>query len=84
MIYDNSRRLFYDLDTESTFSVSKEQWDIAVKEFEAQSWEPPTDPRRRRIYVSPCFSIKTETGIHFRWLFRKDQDYREDHVRGIR
>lgn len=83
MIYDRRRSLFYDLDTGSTFSVSKEQWDNAVKEYEESSCVL-TGPKGRRIYVSPCFSIKTETGTHYRWLFREDQDYCEEHVRGIR
>lgn len=83
MTYNNRRSLFYDLDTKSTFSVSSEQWDNAVKEYERRS-RVLTAPNARRFYVSPCFSITTETGTHYRWLFREDQDYREDHVRGIK
>lgn len=82
MTYDRRRSLFYDLDTKSMFSVSNEQWDNAVKEFEEQCYVL-TRFKGRRFYVNPCFSIKTETGTHYRWVYREDQDYSEDHVRGI-
>lgn len=83
MIFNRRSRLFYDLDTKSTFSVSEEQWENAKREYEEQS-SVLTAPKGIRLYVSPCFSIKTESGTHYRWVFREDQDYREDHVRGIR
>lgn len=83
MFYNNRRQLFYDLDTKSIFSVSREQWETAKKEY-AEQWSIFTSLNERRLYVNPCLSIKTETGTHYRWLFRKDQDYREEHVRGIR
>lgn len=83
MIYNVSRCLFYDLDTRTTFSVSEEQWENAKREYEEHS-SVLTAPKGIRLYVSPCFSIKTESGTHHRWVFREDQDYREDHVRGIR
>lgn len=83
MTYNRRRCLFYDLDTKSVFSVSNEQWDNAVREFEKQT-HVLTAPKGIRILVSPCFSIETETGTHYRWIFREDQDYREDHVRGIK
>ena len=82
-IFNRYKVLFYDLDTESTFSVSEEQWDKARREFEEQCCIL-TAPKGIKLFVSPCFSIKTETGTHYRWIFRKDQDYRKDHVRGIR
>lgn len=82
MIYNRYRSLFYDLDTKSTFSVSNEQWDDAVREFEEQV-SIFTGPKGMRLYMNPCFSIRTETGIHLRWIFRDDQDYCEEHVRGI-
>lgn len=83
MTYNRRRSLFYDLDTKSTFSVSNEQWDNAVKEFKKQC-HIFMAPKGIRLFVSPSFSIKTETGTHYRWIFREDQDYCEDHVRGIR
>lgn len=75
--------LFYDLDTKSTFAVTREQWNEARIRFEKQSFVL-TGYQERRLFESPCFSIETETGIHRRWLFREDQDYCEEHVRGIR
>lgn len=83
MIFNRRRTLFYDLDTKSIFSVSKEQWGNAKREFEEQC-HVLIAPKGIRLYVSPCFSIKTETGTHYRWVFREDQDYCEEHVRGIR
>lgn len=77
-----NRCLFYDLDTKSTFSVSEAQWANAKREYEEQA-TVLTGFKGRRLYVSPCFSIKTETGTHYRWVYREDQDYSEDHVRGI-
>ena len=82
MTYDRRRSLFYDLDTKSMFSVSEEQWENAKREYEEQS-SVLTAPKGIRLYVSPCFSIRTETGTHYRWIFREDQDYCEEHVRGI-
>lgn len=75
-------RVFYDLDTKSTFLVNKEQWDIAIKRFKQQQ-TTLIDSDTVPIYVVPCFFIETETGIHSKWIFREDQDYCEDHVRGI-
>lgn len=83
MIFNSYRALFYDLDTRTTFSVSKEQWDNASREFEKRV-SMLTAPNGIRLYVNPSFSIETETGTHYRWIFRKDQDYCEEHVRGIR
>ena len=74
--------LFYDLNTRTTFVVTEEQWRDAKREYEEQACVLEA-PGEIRLYVSPCFSIKTETGIHHRWIFREDQDYCEDHVRGI-
>ena len=83
MVYNRGRYLFYDLDTKTTFSVSEEQWNDAEREYERQCCSFKA-PGRIRLYVSPCFSIRTETGTHYRWIFREDQDYCKDHIRGIR
>lgn len=79
--FNKRRYLFYDLTTKETFSVSPEQWQEAKKRFEntcAALYE------KRRLYLNPTFIITTETGEHFNWLYRDDEDYSPDHVRGIK
>lgn len=76
-------KTFYDLDTKTTFTVSKKQWDDAKKEFEDLIYSLSVHGSRGRIYITPRLIIRTETGTHYNWIYRKDEDYREDHVRGI-
>lgn len=83
-MFSGRSKVFYDLDTKTTFTVSKKQWDAAKEEYKNLLYRLEVYGSRGPIYISPRFIIRTETGIHYNWIYRKDQDYREDHVRGIR
>lgn len=69
----SGRALFFDLDTEQTFSVTPQQYEKAQRDFEYRN-----EQIRKSGMVGPAvFVIETETGKHWSWLYKPDEDYSE-------
>ena len=69
--FRDSNKLFFDLDKRETFAVSYEQYNKALLNFRDQI----DYIRESNIKINPCFYIDTETGIHYNWIYKSDEQY---------
>lgn len=70
------RALFFDLYTKQTFSVTPQQYEKAQRDFDW--WNEQI--RKSGGVVMVDFVIKTETGRHWSWVYKPDEDYSEYEV----
>ncbi len=69
----SGRALFFDLHTRQTFSVTPQQYADAQRDFEYCNEQI----RKRGKVGTVDFVIETETGKHWSWVYRPDEDYSE-------
>ena len=67
------RALFFDLHTKQAFSVTLQQYAKAQRDFEY--WNEQI--RKSGKIGTVDFVIETETGKHWPWVYRPDEDYSE-------
>ena len=72
----SGRALFFDLNTRQTFSVTPQQYEKALRDFEW--WHEQI--RKSGKVGSVDFVIETETGRHWSWIYKPDEDYSEYEV----
>lgn len=65
------RALFFDMRTRQTFSVTPQQYIEAQREFERCNEQL----RERGIFGTANFVVETETGEHWPWVYRPNEDY---------
>lgn len=72
----SGRALFFDLYTKQTFSVTPQQYAKAQRDF--KYWNELI--RKSGKVGTVDFVIETETGRHWSWVYRPDEDYSEYEV----
>lgn len=72
----NGRALFFDLHTKQTFSVMPQRYAKAQRDFER--WNELIRKSGKVVIID--FVIETETGRHWSWVYRPDEDYSEYEV----
>lgn len=70
-------RIFFDTDTKETFTVTKEQWQKAKRQYD--EWDRMFQAAHPLPFVRtvPQFIIETETGTHINWVYNTTEDYSE-------
>jgi len=74
------RALFFDLTTKKTFSVTEQQFEKAKRDFDW--WNNRIEESGKVGTVD--FVIWTETGRHWAWVYKSDEDYSEYEVENDR
>lgn len=75
-MFFSGRVLFFDLATKRTFAVTPQQYAKAQRDFE---WWNAQIRKSGKIGMVD-FVIETETGKHWSWVYKPDEDYSEYEV----